>query len=149
MKKTLLPAALLPFAFAAGALGQMSGPPMGAVDRFLAPPTNFDQQFLGTWALTWDDPADPACPCHGILTVEVQADGTLKGHWPMPSGVAVLNGELAFDQNVWAGRYAQSDDVDFPLKGHFRLESRGGAALTGSYQRDGTAIPYRWSARRQ
>jgi hypothetical protein len=147
MKKILL--ALLAGTLPAAALGQMSGPPMGAVDRFLAPPTNLDQQFLGTWALTWDDPANPACPCHGILTIEVQDDGTLKGYWPMPGGPAVLNGDLGFDQNAWAGRFAQSDDVDFPLKGHFRLEARGGRALTGSYQRDGTAIPYRWSASRQ
>ena len=55
----------------------------------------------------------------------------------------------AYDQNVWAGRFAQSDDLDFPLKGHFRLEARGGTALTGSYQRDGTTIPYAWSAIRQ
>ena len=61
----------------------------------------------------------------------------------------MLNGALAFDQNVWAGRFAQSDAVDFPLKGHFRLEARGGTALTGSYQREGTAIPYRWSATRR
>jgi hypothetical protein len=56
---------------------------------------------------------------------------------------------VAFDQNVWAGQYAQPDDVDFPVKGHFRFEARGGKALTGSYQRDGTAIPYRWGATRQ
>jgi hypothetical protein len=62
----------------------------------------------------------------------------------------VLQGGVAFDNNVWAGEFAQPDNnVDFPLKGHFRLETRGQTTLTGSYQRDGTAIPRRWSATRQ
>src|SRR6476469_6272674 len=129
MKKTLS-LALLAGVLPAAAFGQMAGAPMGAVDRFLAPPTNLDQQFLGTWALTWDDPGDRSCPCHGLLTIEVRYDGTLKGYWPMKGGAAVLNGGIAFDQNVWAGRFAQSDDADFPLKGHFRLEARGGTGLT-------------------
>jgi hypothetical protein len=62
----------------------------------------------------------------------------------------ILLGEVAFDNNVWTGHFAQPDDnVDFPLKGHFRLETRGGTALSGSYQRDGTSIPHRWSGTRQ
>ena len=62
----------------------------------------------------------------------------------------ILEGAVAFDNNVWAGRFAQPDDnVDFPLKGHFRLETRGGTALTGSYQRDGTAIAFPWRATRR
>jgi len=131
------------------AFAQVARPPMGAVDRFLAPPSGQEQAFLGSWALTWDDPADSACPCHGTLIVEVRQDGSLKGTWPLTGGAATLLGEVAFDQNMWAGRYAQADDADFPLKGHFRLEARGGNELTGSYQRDGTAIPYRWSAVRR
>jgi hypothetical protein len=135
-----------------GALGQEARPPTGGVNRFpmAAPPSGLDRPFLGTWSLTWQDPADPACPCHGVLTIKVEPDGSLKGYWPLRGGMAVLEGGVAFDQNAWAGRFAQPDDgsVDFPIKGHFRLESRGGAALTGSYQRDGTAIPYSWSATR-
>jgi len=62
----------------------------------------------------------------------------------------ILLGEVAFDNNVWAGHFAQPDDnVDFPLKGYFRLETRGGTALTGSYHRDGTSIARRWNATRQ
>jgi hypothetical protein len=133
------------------ALAQISGPPAGGVlNRFLAPPTDIQQSFLGTWNLTWDDPVNPACPCHGTLTVETQGDGELKGHWPMKGGAAVLIGAVAYDNNVWVGRFAQPDDLDFPIKGHFRLEARDNAGgLTGSYQRDGTSIPFRWSATRR
>ena len=132
-------------------LGQMVPPPSGGVDnRFLAPPSGVQQTFLGTWNLTWDDPGDPKCPCRGTLTVDTQADGSLNGYWSIKNPPVILEGGMAFDNNVWAGRFAQADDnVDFPLKGHFRLETRGGTALTGSYQRDGTAIPRRWSATRQ
>jgi hypothetical protein len=132
------------------ALAQVSLPPMGAVDRFLAPPTNLQQDFVGSWNLTWDDPVDPACPCHGTLTIQTQGDGELKGTWPIKGGTAVLVGGVAYDNNVWAGRFAQPDDLDFPIKGHFRLEARdGGRSLTGSYQRDGTSIPFRWTATRR
>ena len=49
---------------------------------------------------------------------------------------------MAFDKNVWTGRFAQpDDDADFPLKGSFPAGDKGRAALTGSYQPDGTAIP--------
>jgi len=133
------------------ALAQMSGPPAGGVlNRFLAPPTDIQQSFLGTWNLTWDDPVNPDCPCHGTLTIETQGDGELRGHWPMKGGAAVLIGAVAYDNNVWAGRFSQPDDLDFPIKGHFRLETRDNAGgLTGSYQRDGTSIPFRWSATRR
>jgi hypothetical protein len=132
-------------------LAQISHPPSGGVDnRFLAPPSGVQQTFLGTWNLTWDDPGDPKCPCRGTLTIDTQADGSLKGYWSIKNPPVILQGGMAFDNNVWAGQFAQPDDnVDFPLKGHFRLETRGGTALTGSYQRDGTAIPRRWSATRQ
>jgi hypothetical protein len=61
---------------------------------------------------------------------------------------AQLTGSMGFDQNVWVGRFIQSDDADFPLKGHFRLETRGQRTLTGSYQPDGTAVAFRWSGAR-
>ena len=145
MKRWLLVAlAMLPVS----ALGQLSRPPMGAVDRFLAPPTNVQQDFIGTWNLTWQDPVNPDCPCHGILTIEMEANGDLKGYWPLKGGAAVLVGGVAFDGNAWAGRFAQSDDLDSPIKGHFRLETRSGS-LSGSYQRDGTAIAFPWSATRR
>ena len=147
MRWIVLGTAMLPVP----ALAQMSGPPAGGVlDRFLAPPTNLQQDFLGTWTLTWDDPVNPDCPCHGTLTIQPQADGQLKGYWPMKGGAAVLVGGVAYDGNVWAGRFAQSDDLDFPIKGHFRLETRGqNGGLTGSYQRDGTSIPFPWRATRR
>jgi len=130
--------------------GQVAYPPSGGVlNRFLAPPSGLEQQFLGTWNLAWDDPADPNCPCHGTLTIEVVQDGLLKGFWSVRNPPVVLHGDVAFDQNMWAGTYAQPDGVDFPLKGHFRLEARGGKELTGSYHRDGTTIPYRWNAIRR
>ena len=133
-------------------LGQVARPPSGGVlDRFLAPPSGVQQSFLGSWELTWDDPGDPKCPCHGTLEVDTQADGSLKGYWSIRNPPVILLGEVAFDNNVWAGLFKQPDDnVDFPLKGHFRLETRSnGAALTGSYQRDGTAIPHRWGGTRR
>ena len=135
-------------------LGQVARPPAGGqLDRFLAPPAGLEQDFVGTWNLSWDDPGDPNCPCRGTLTIQVDqgADnaGGLKGYWALKGGDAVLTGAVAFDNNLWAGRFAQPDEgVDFPLKGHFRLEARGGSELTGSYQRDGRAIPLRWSATR-
>lgn len=133
------------------AIGQVVPPPSGGVlDRFIAPPGALERDFLGKWNLVWDDLGDPACPCRATLTIEVAQNGELKGYWPMKGATAVLQGGVAYDQNVWAGRFAQPDDgVDFPVKGHFRLETRGGTALTGSFQRDGMAIPYRWSATRQ
>jgi hypothetical protein len=141
----------LTLAMQSAGLAQVARPPSGGVlDRFLAPPSGVQQSFLGTWNLTWDDPGDPHCPCHGTLTVDTQADGSLKGHWSIKNPPVILLGEVAFDNNVWAGRFAQPDDnVDFPLKGSFRLETRGGTALTGSYHRDGTSISRRWSATRQ
>ena len=131
--------------------GQVARPPSGGVlDRYLAPPSGVEQAFIGTWNLVWDDPGDPDCPCRGSLAIEADNDGILKGYWSRKGPTVILRGDMAFDQNVWAGRFGQADDnVDFPLKGHFRLETRGGTALSGSYQRDGTTIPRRWSATRQ
>ena len=59
-----------------------------------------------------------------------------------------LSGSVGYNQDVWSGRFAQPDDADFPIRGHFRLESRGERSLTGSYQPDGTAIPFSWSGTR-
>jgi len=144
-KWPLLLAALLP----APVVGQVALPPTGGVlHRDFAPPTNIQQDFLGAWKLTWDDPLSPDCPCHGTLTIQMNADGSLKGYWPLKGGVAVLQGTVAFDNNVWAGPFAQPDTLDFPIKGHFRLETRGVGGLTGSYHRNGTSIPYHWSATR-
>ena len=147
MRWMLLAAALLPVSASA----QVAGPPAGGVlDRFLAPPTNLQQDFLGTWNLTWDDPVNPDCPCHGTLTIQTQPDGELRGYWAMKGGTAVLVGGVAYDGNAWAGRFSQPDDVDFPLKGHFRLATRGqDGGLVGSYQRDGTAIAFPWRATRR
>lgn len=55
---------------------------------------------------------------------------------------------MGFDRNVWIGQFAQPDDVDFPQHGHFRLEYRDERTLTGSYQPDGTAVPFRWAGTR-
>ena len=147
----LLAGGALVLAMRGPGLAQIARPPTGGVDnRFLAPPSGLQQTFLGTWDLTWDDPGDPKCPCRGTLAIETQADGSLKGYWSIKNPPVILQGGMAFDNNVWAGDFKQPDDnVDFPLKGHFRLETRGGTALTGSYHRDGTAIPNRWSATRR
>jgi hypothetical protein len=143
----LLAAAMLPVSASA----QVAGPPAGGVlNRFLAPPTNLQQDFVGTWNLTWDDPVNPDCPCHGTLTIVTQANGELKGYWSMKGAAAVLQGGVAYDGNAWAGSFAQPDDVDFPIKGHFRLATRGqDGGLVGSYHRDGTSIPFHWSATRR
>ena len=149
----LLTAGALGLAMPGPGLAQISRPPSGGVDnRFLAPPSGVQQTFLGTWNLTWDDPGDPKYLMEYVdgLVLRTQADGSLKGYWSIKNPPVILEGGMAFDNNVWAGRFAQPDaNVDFPLKGHFRLETRGGTTLTGSYQRDGTAIPRRWSATRQ
>jgi hypothetical protein len=129
-------------------LAQVARPPSGGViHRDFQTPSGVQQQFLGSWILTWDDPVDPSCPCHAVLTIETKQDGALKGYWPLKGGTAVLDGEVSFSNSVWVGRFAQADDLDFPLKGHFRLEARDmGGGLTGSYHRDGASIPFRWSA---
>jgi hypothetical protein len=149
MKRPVLPALLATIVIANSAAAQLPRPPTGGANRFPfpAPPQELLQHFLGTWNLTWDDPADRSCPCHGVLRIDVEPDGTLKGYWSMKGATLVLRGEVAVDQNVWVGTYDQpGDTADFPLKGHFRLEARGGTTLTGSYQRSGTVIPYRWGA---
>lgn len=133
--------------------GQVSGPPAGGPDwKSIGPPLGNAQDFLGTWKLTWDGPVDANCPCHGMLTIEMKntADGSgLAGYWEMKRATAVLQGAVGVDQNVWVGHWAvQNDTSDFPAKGNFRIETRGGNALTGSYQRQGMTIPFRLSGTR-
>ena len=110
----------------------------------------FYAHFLGTWNFTWDGHADSRCPCHGKLTISVAETGDLVGRWEAKEGLVVLRGSVGYDQNVWTGTFDQPDsNADFPLRGHFRLEARAeGAALTGSYQPEGTALPFRWSGTR-
>ncbi|OFW97936.1 MAG: hypothetical protein A3D94_04675 [Alphaproteobacteria bacterium RIFCSPHIGHO2_12_FULL_66_14] len=133
---------------------QMPRPPMGGPgDVPVNPPTTRGMQdFVGTWRLTWQDPVNPDCPCHGSLWIDIDenADGTsLDGHWKMKGGDAVLHGVMSYQAKVWSGRFAQADDgLGYPMKGHFRLESRDANTLTGSYQRNGTAVPFSWTATR-
>src|SRR5262245_13156400 len=149
MRRAVLPVIVAGAIMTNGALAQLPRPPAGGPLRSPAPPRELEHHCLGTWNLTWDDLADRSCPCHGTLRIDVEPDGSLKGYWSLKGATLVLRGEVAVDQNVWVGTYDQPDDnTDFPLKGHFRLEARGGTALTGSYQRDGTVIPYRWGAAR-
>ncbi len=134
---------------AAPALAQLSGPPAGGpTGQFLGPPTGNAGDFLGVWALTWEGPMGTSCPCHGTLTISIDGNGDLRGVWKTNGTGATLSGSVGYNQDVWTGRFAQPDDTDFPIRGHFRLESRGGRNLTGSYQPDGTAIPFSWSGTR-
>jgi hypothetical protein len=133
----------------APASAQMSGPPMGGPSgQFLGPPTGNAGSFLGVWELTWEGPIDARCPCRGTLSIGTNSNGDLQGVWKTRGPAATLTGSVGFNQDVWTGRFAQSDDADFPVRGHFRLESRDERTLTGSYQPDGTAIPFRWSGSR-
>jgi hypothetical protein len=133
----------------APAQAQLSGPPAGGpTGQFLGPPTGNAGDFLGVWDLTWDGQMGTNCPCRGTLTISASANGDLRGTWKSNGPEAILSGSVGYNQDVWTGRFAQGDDVDFPIRGHFRLESRGERSLTGSYQPDGTAIPFRWSGSR-
>jgi len=131
-------------------VGGMVPPTGGPSGNFLGPPQGTVGDFLGTWKLTWDGHVDSRCPCHGRLTISVADTGDLVGYWEAKEGLVVLHGSVGFDQNVWTGTFEQPDsDADFPLRGHFRLEARGeGAALSGSYQPQGTTLPFRWSGTR-
>ncbi len=133
---------------------QIPGPPMGGPGNVpVNPPTSGMQSFVGDWKLTWDDLGDPNCPCRGVLRIDIDqnADGaSLVGRWPTKGGKATLRGTMSYNADYWSGHFTLPDDgLGFPVKGHFRLELRGANALTGSYQRDGTAIGYRWSAIRE
>jgi hypothetical protein len=134
------------------ALAQPSGmtPHVGGPSgNFLGPPQGNASDFLGDWHFTWDGHVDSRCPCHGRLTISVADTGDLVGYWDSKEGLVVLHGSVGYDQNVWTGRFDQPDsDADFPLRGHFRLEARGGTLLTGSYQPEGTTLPFRWTGTR-
>ena len=143
---------LLVVGLSAPALSQPSGmtPHVGGPSgNFLGPPQGNAADFLGDWNLTWDGHVDSRCPCHGRLTIGVSSSGNLVGYWDAKEGNVVLHGSTGYDQNVWSGRFDQPDsDADFPLRGHFRLEARGGSLLTGSYQPDGTTLPFRMTGTR-
>ena len=148
MMRRLFPLALLAL-LPATAQAQLSGPPAGGpTGQFLGPPSGNAGNFLGVWELTWDGPIDSRCPCRGTLTITTNSRGDLEGLWKMTGPPARMSGSVGYDQNVWTGRFSQSDDADFPMRGHFRLEYRDERTLTGSYQPEGTAIPFRWSGSR-
>ncbi len=134
---------------------QLPRPPMGGPgDVPVNPPTGRGMNdFIGAWRLTWQDPTNPDCPCRGSLFIDIDAnaDGaSLAGRWKMKDGDAVLKGTMSYQAKVWYGRFSQPDDgLGYPAKGSFHLESRDPDTLTGSYQRDGTAIGFSWSARRE
>ena len=134
---------------------QLPRPPMGGPgDVPVNPPTGRGMNdFIGAWRLTWQDPTNVDCPCRGSLFIDIDAnaDGTsLAGRWKMKDGDAVLAGTMSYQAKVWSGHFSQPDDgLGFPAKGNFRLESRDPDTLTGSYQRDGTAIGFSWSATRE
>lgn len=146
----LAPLVLAPLVLATGpAQAQMSGPPAGGpTGQFLGPPTGNAGDFLGVWDLTWHGPMGTNCPCRGTLTISIGNNGDLQGTWKSHGPEARLSGSVGYNQDVWTGRFAQGDDADFPIRGHFRLEARGERNLTGSYQPDGTAIPFSWSGSR-
>jgi len=131
-----------------------SAPAGGPTGQFIGPPAGNAQYFLGAWNFSWDGPIDFRCPCNGTIMIETSdgdtLTGNLRGSWTIKRGSkAILRGGVSYDQNVWTGRFEQTDDnVDFPLQGSFRLEARDQLTLTGSFQPDGTAIPFRWSGTR-
>jgi hypothetical protein len=88
------------------------------------------------------------CPCRGSLTISTNQTGDLEGLWKSSGPPAKLSGSVGFNQDVWTGTFAQPDDMDFPQHGYFRIEYRGERSLTGSYQPDGTAIPFSWTGTR-
>ncbi len=145
MRRTLV---LLLCAAASSALAQVPGPPMGGTNLPIGPPSGSIENFTGVWDLTWQGPIDSGCPCRGSLTITLNDFGELRGVWKMKGPPATLSGQVDYDRNVWAGRFEQSDDADFPMHGHFRIETRDERLLTGSYQPEGTAIPYTWTATR-
>lgn len=140
---------LLFVALAVPASAQVARPPVGGPSgNFIGPPAATIAGFPGVWDFTWQGPIDWGCPCRGTITIVVNQAGELEGQWKMKGGLARMFGSVGYDQNVWLGRFSQADDVDFPVKGHFRVESRDEKLLTGSYQPDGTAIAFTWQGTR-
>jgi hypothetical protein len=133
--------------------GQISGPPVGGRSgNYIGPPTGTVQDFLGTWNFSWAGPIDSKCPCRGTIAIELGEpdDGSrLVGHWKLNGRDTVLRGSVSYDRNAWAGRFEQFDDTsDFPLHGFFRMEVRDANTLAGSYQPEGTAVPFYLSGTR-
>ena len=57
---------------------------------------------------------------------------------------------MSLDRRYWGGSYFLADDGSgYIKKGFFRLELRDSNTLTGSYHREGTALPFSWSATRK
>jgi hypothetical protein len=147
--KRLLVLVLALLALAPPASAQLSGPPAGGpTGQFLGPPSGNASNFLGVWTLIWDGPAGTHCPCRGSLTITANHNGDIEGIWKSNGPSAKLSGPVGFNQNVWIGTFAQPDDMDFPQRGNFRIEYRDERTLTGSYQPNGTAIPFRWNGTR-
>jgi hypothetical protein len=148
--RALLAVLLAGAATATPAQSQMPRAPSGGpTGQFLGVPTGTVQDFLGKWTFTWDGPIDANCPCHGTMTIQFDENvdgGGLDGYWSMKGPDAVLHGSVGYNQNVWTGHFAQPDDGSgFPVTGSFRLEVVDPHTLTGSYQREGTAIGFRWN----
>jgi hypothetical protein len=140
---------LLSAAIAVPSAAQVSGPPVGGPSgNFLGPPATTIAGFLGVWDFTWQGPISSGCPCYGTISIGTNSAGELEGHWKMKGGPARMFGSTGYDQNVWIGRFEQSDEADYPMRGHFRLESRDERLLTGSYQPEGAAIPFTWKGTR-
>ncbi|MDI1282795.1 MAG: hypothetical protein PSV46_00225 [Reyranella sp.] len=145
--------ALLLAVAAAPAVAQIPMPPSGGpTGQFLGPPTGTVEDFIGSWDLTWEGPTGSGCPCSGVLTIELKRTASgegLVGIWSMKGAAATLRGPVSYHQTVWAGDFAQPfDSSDYPMKGSFRLLARDSRTLTGSYRRDGTAVPFSWTATR-
>lgn len=125
------------------------GPPSGGpTGQFLGPPTGNAGNFLGVWDMTWDGPAGTGCPCRGSLTISTNEQGEMVGVWKSKGPITNLTGSVGYNQDVWTGSFAQSDEADFPLRGNFRLEYRDERNVTGSWQPNGATIPFRWNGTR-
>jgi hypothetical protein len=153
--RTLLAALLLAGAAAAvPAQSQVPRAPSGGpTGQFLGPPTGNAQDFLGVWAFTWEGPMESNCPCKGTITITYRENadgGGVDGYWQMKGANAVMHGSIGYNQNTWDGKFAQPDDGSgFPVRGRFRLSLVDQQTLTGSYQREGMTIAYRWSGARK
>src|SRR5689334_9027886 len=106
-------------------MARHSGPPASRqIGPDLSTPTGHTWNFLCIWTLTWDGRVDSHCPCRGTLTISVNHNGGLEGVWKSNGPASTLSGPVGFNQTVWIGQFAQSDEADFPVHGHFRLEFR-------------------------
>ena len=94
------------------AWARLRGPPAGGVlDRFLAPPSGVQQSFLGGWDADLGRSRRPQLPVPRHArpsTPRPTAASRAIGRSEIPP--SILLGEVAFDNNVWAGVFAQPDD---------------------------------------